>query len=48
MNQHQRPMSPFLSVYAWRYTFFNPSVIHRATGIALAFGLVALCYFLYL
>jgi len=45
MNQRQRPMSPFFSAYAWRYTFFNPSVIHRATGIALAFGLVALCYF---
>jgi succinate dehydrogenase / fumarate reductase cytochrome b subunit len=45
MNQRQRPLSPFLSAYAWRYTFFNPSVIHRATGIALAFGLTALCYF---
>src|SRR5450631_43987 len=45
MNQRQQPMSPFFSAYAWRYTFFNPSVIHRATGIALAFGLVALCYF---
>jgi succinate dehydrogenase / fumarate reductase cytochrome b subunit len=38
-------MSPFFSSYAWRYTFFNPSFIHRATGIALAFGLVVLCYF---
>jgi succinate dehydrogenase / fumarate reductase cytochrome b subunit len=45
MNQRQRPMSPFLTAYAWRYTFFNPSVIHRATGVALIFGLVALCYF---
>jgi succinate dehydrogenase / fumarate reductase, cytochrome b subunit len=45
MIRRQRPMSPFFSAYAWRYTFLNPSVIHRATGVALAVGLIALCYF---
>ena len=44
MPKLERPISPFLSAYAWRYTFFNPSVIHRTTGVALAFGLVALTY----
>src|ERR1700733_13365008 len=46
MIQRQRPLSPWFSAYAWWYTFFNPSVIHRATGVALAVGFVALCYFL--
>jgi succinate dehydrogenase / fumarate reductase, cytochrome b subunit len=46
MVQRQRPLSPWFSAYAWRYTFFNPSVIHRATGVALAVGFLALCYFL--
>ena len=46
MIQRRRPLSPWFSAYAWRYTFFNPSVIHRATGVALAVGFIALCYFL--
>jgi succinate dehydrogenase / fumarate reductase, cytochrome b subunit len=45
MNSARRPLSPFLSTYAWRYTFFNPSFIHRGTGVVLAIGLIALCYF---
>jgi succinate dehydrogenase / fumarate reductase cytochrome b subunit len=47
MTLRERPMSPFFSAYAWRYTFFNPSVIHRATGITLAIGLIPLSYFFF-
>ena len=32
-----RPLSPHLSVFKWRFTM-AVSIIHRATGAALAFG----------
>jgi len=43
----KRPLSPHLGVYKWRYTFLNPSVIHRGTGLMLSAGMVLLVYFLY-
>lgn len=42
-----RPLSPHLGAYKWRYTFFNPSVIHRATGVTLSVGFVLFVYFLH-
>lgn len=45
MKKRPAPLSPFW-ISAWRYTFFNPSVIHRAAGLALSTGLVLLVYFL--
>jgi succinate dehydrogenase / fumarate reductase cytochrome b subunit len=39
------PLSPFW-IYRWRYTFFNLSIIHRATGIFLVAGLLGSVYVL--
>ena len=39
----ERPLSPHLTVYRWAYTM-TLSILHRATGVALAvalFGLIA-------
>jgi succinate dehydrogenase / fumarate reductase cytochrome b subunit len=43
---HPRPTSPFW-IYSSRFTFFNPSIVHRYTAIALVVGLIALIYFLW-
>ena len=40
-----RPLSPHLSVYKFKYTLFS-SILNRATGLALAVGLVILAYWL--
>jgi len=40
------PLSPFLGIYRWRYTFLNPSILHRASGVLLSLGLLVLTYFL--
>ena len=37
-----RPLSPHLSVYRWQIQMVT-SILHRATGIALAFGTILLC-----
>ncbi|HZP65608.1 MAG TPA: succinate dehydrogenase, cytochrome b556 subunit [Rudaea sp.] len=37
MPQHPRPLSPHLDVYRWQLTM-TLSILHRATGIALAVG----------
>src|SRR5262245_38594148 len=39
-------MSPHVSIYQWRRTIFNPSILHRAVGLILTLGLVLLTYFL--
>jgi succinate dehydrogenase / fumarate reductase, cytochrome b subunit len=41
MPQAVRPLSPFLDVYRWSITMAL-SIIHRATGIALAVGTILL------
>jgi succinate dehydrogenase / fumarate reductase cytochrome b subunit len=41
MAQTARPLSPHLSVYRWQVQMVI-SILHRATGIALAVGSVAL------
>ncbi|HEY0231721.1 MAG TPA: succinate dehydrogenase, cytochrome b556 subunit [Dokdonella sp.] len=37
-----RPLSPHLSIYRWQIQMVT-SIIHRATGIALAAGTILLC-----
>jgi len=40
-----RPTSPHLQIYRWQIGS-SLSILHRLTGIALACGLLALCYWL--
>jgi succinate dehydrogenase / fumarate reductase, cytochrome b subunit len=40
-----RPLSPHLEIYRWQIGN-TLSILHRATGVALAIGLLALCYWL--
>ncbi|MBM4192025.1 MAG: succinate dehydrogenase, cytochrome b556 subunit [Gammaproteobacteria bacterium] len=41
----QRPLSPHIGVYKFGYTMAT-SIVHRATGIVLSVGLIALTYWL--
>lgn len=36
-TKHERPLSPHLEVYRWQITMVM-SILHRGTGVALAFG----------
>jgi succinate dehydrogenase / fumarate reductase cytochrome b subunit len=45
MPVRARPLSPHLQVYSWLIGS-TLSILHRITGVALAFGLVALSYWL--
>jgi len=45
MANRERPLSPHLQVYAWQITM-TMSIIHRATGIALAVGAFGLAWWL--
>ena len=45
MPLHPRPLSPHLGIYRWQLGN-TLSIVHRFTGIALALGLLALCYWL--
>jgi succinate dehydrogenase / fumarate reductase, cytochrome b subunit len=40
-----RPTSPHLQIYRWEIGM-SLSILHRMTGLALAFGLLALCFWL--
>ena len=40
-----RPLSPHLGVYRWQITM-TMSILHRATGVALAVGTLVLVYWL--
>ncbi len=42
MPVRERPTSPHLQIYRWQIGN-SLSILHRLTGIALAFGLLALC-----
>ena len=46
MSQVQRPLSPHLQVYKWQLTSVL-SILHRATGLALAFGTIFLVWWLF-
>ncbi len=39
MNPNDRPLSPHISIYRWPVTMVS-SILHRATGIALAAGFI--------
>jgi succinate dehydrogenase / fumarate reductase cytochrome b subunit len=45
MAQADRPLSPHLQIYRW-YLTMALSIGHRASGVALAFGLVLLAWWL--
>lgn len=42
---HERPLSPHLQVYRWQITMAL-SILHRASGVALAIGLFVLAWWL--
>lgn len=46
MSSSNRPLSPHLQVYKFPLTV-KTSILHRITGLALAFGLVVFVYWLY-
>ena len=46
MNNHDRPLSPHLSIYRWPITMVS-SILHRATGVAMAVGFVVLVGWLF-
>ncbi len=39
MTNHDRPLSPHLSIYRWPVTMVS-SILHRATGVGLAVGFI--------
>jgi succinate dehydrogenase / fumarate reductase cytochrome b subunit len=39
MTNHDRPLSPHLSIYRWPVTMAS-SILHRATGMAMAAGFI--------
>ncbi|MFN0042570.1 MAG: succinate dehydrogenase, cytochrome b556 subunit [Alphaproteobacteria bacterium] len=45
MSSHERPLSPHLQVYRPQFTSAL-SILHRLTGVALAFGTILLVYWL--
>ena len=45
MTQRERPLSPHLQVYRWQITM-TMSILHRATGVALAVGAFMLAWWL--
>ncbi len=45
MSTQNRPLSPHLQVYKWQWTMFL-SIVHRATGVALAAGTLLLLWWL--
>lgn len=46
MRNHDRPLSPHISIYRWPITMVL-SILHRATGIAMSLGFVALVAWLF-
>ncbi|MDJ0712572.1 MAG: succinate dehydrogenase, cytochrome b556 subunit [Woeseiaceae bacterium] len=46
MTNHDRPLSPHLSVYRWPVTMVT-SILHRATGVGMAVGFIVLVAWLF-
>ena len=46
MTNHDRPLSPHLSIYRWPVTMAT-SILHRATGVAMAVGFIVLVGWLF-
>lgn len=42
VHQRARPLSPHLSIYRWQIQM-TTSILHRVTGVALAFGTILVC-----
>ena len=45
LEKKARPLSPHLGIYRWQLTM-TLSIVHRATGVALAVGTLLLCWLL--
>lgn len=45
MQNKARPLSPHLQIYRWQLTMFL-SILHRATGVGLAFGAAFITWWL--
>ncbi len=45
MTDHDRPLSPHLSIYRWPVTMVS-SILHRGTGIAMAAGFIVFVFWL--
>ena len=45
MNDSGRPLSPHISIYRWPITM-TLSILHRATGVAMSFGLIVMATWL--
>lgn len=43
--RHERPLSPHIQIYRWQWTM-TLSILHRATGIALAAGTLLLIWWI--
>lgn len=46
MTNHDRPLSPHISIYRWPITMVL-SIMHRISGIAMSVGLIVLVAWLY-
>ena len=46
MNNHDRPLSPHLSIYRWPLNMAT-SILHRATGVGLSVGFIVLVGWLF-
>ena len=46
MTNHDRPLSPHISIYRWPITMVS-SILHRATGLAMAAGFIVLVGWLF-
>ncbi len=46
MSNHDRPLSPHLSIYRWPVTMVS-SILHRATGVAMSIGFIVLVAWLF-
>jgi len=46
MSNHDRPLSPHLSIYRWPITMAL-SILHRATGVAMSLGFVVFVAWLF-
>ncbi len=46
MSNHDRPLSPHISIYRWPITMAL-SILHRASGIALSVGFIVLVAWLF-
>ena len=46
MTNHDRPLSPHLSIYRWPVTMVS-SILHRATGVAMSIGFIVFVAWLF-